>query len=416
MAVFEYKALGADGSTTEGRIDAAGRQEALRQLAQRGMKPLRLAEQNGTARAARPKADEAAQAEAQAAAGRKKVPAAALDNFTRQLANLLESGVSLSRALQLLARESSSPAAAVRWRSIHDLVIDGMGLADAMSQHRDTFPRVYIAMVRAGETGGFLELVLNQIADFQAMQRDLKSKVKSALIYPSVLVVMAVCVLIFLLTFFIPRFRPVFEGFGGDLPFVTKVVVAASEGMLKYGIFLFIAVFLTYYFVHQWAVTEEGRRTVQRWLLRMPVIGPLNARFSMARFCRMLGTLLGSGVPLVTGLRVARESIGNQTLVDAMDDTIERVQKGESLASSLSDTKELFPNSVIEMITVAEESGRIDKELLRLAGNAEKELDTQLRSAVSLAEPMILFAMAAFIGTIFYAMIKPIFDLQDYIK
>ena len=415
MAVFEYKALGADGATSEGRIDAQGRQEALRQLAERGMKPLRLAEQSSAA-AQQAKARASAVATADEAATRKKVPHAALENFTRQLANLLGAGVSLSRALQILTRESSSPAAAARWRSIHDLVIDGMGLADAMAQHRDTFPRVYIAMVRAGETGGFLELVLNQIADFHAMQKELTGKVRSALIYPCVLMLMAVGVLIFLLTFFIPRFRPVFEGLGGDLPVLTKVVIAASEILIGYGPFVAIGIFLVVYFTRQWLATEAGRRAWQMGMLRMPVIGPLNSRFAMARFCRMLGTLLGSGVALITGLRVARESIGNQTLVDAMDNTIERVQKGESLAASLSDTRELFPPSVIEMISVAEESGRMDKELIRLAGTAERELDSMLRAAVSLAEPLILFAMAAFIGVIFAAMVIPIFTIQDYIK
>ena len=355
-------------------------------------------------------------ATADEAATRKKVPHAALENFTRQLANLLGAGVSLSRALQILTRESSSPAAAARWRSIHDLVIDGMGLADAMAQHRDTFPRVYIAMVRAGETGGFLELVLNQIADFHAMQKELTGKVRSALIYPCVLMLMAGGGLIFLLTFFIPRFRPVFEGLGGDLPVLTKVVIAASEILIGYGPFVAIGIFLVVYFTRQWLATEAGRRAWQMGMLRMPVIGPLNSRFAMARFCRMLGTLLGSGVALITGLRVARESIGNQTLVDAMDNTIERVQKGESLAASLSDTRELFPPSVIEMISVAEESGRMDKELIRLAGTAERELDSMLRAAVSLAEPLILFAMAAFIGVIFAAMVIPIFTIQDYIK
>jgi type II secretory pathway component PulF len=168
--------------------------------------------------------------------------------------------------------------------------------------------------------------------------------------------------------------------------------------------------------VRNWFASEQGRRAWEGLILRVPVVGPLVAEFAMARFCRMLGTLLGAGVPLVQGLSVARKSIGNQILVDAVSNSIERVQEGGQLGASLADCKGLFPGSVLEMISVAEESGKLDQELIRIANVTEGDLDRQLKTAVAFAEPLMLFLIAGFIGTIFISMVLPIFTLQDYIK
>ncbi len=322
----------------------------------------------------------------------------------------------LSRALVILYKESSSPAASAKWKEIHDLVVDGMSLADAMAKSPETFPRVYIAMVQAGETGGFLDLVLAQIADFQAREKELRSKVVSAMLYPSILFVLAIGVLIFLLTFFIPRFQGIFKGFGATLPLATQIVIGVSDLVRGYGAFVAVGLVVAAFLLRTWFASEKGRRTWEGLVLRTPVVGPLVAEFAMARFCRMLGTLLGAGVPLVQGLNVARKSIGNQILVDAVSQSIERVQQGGELGTSLAETRGLFPGSVVEMISVAEESGRLDQELVRIANVTEGDLDRELKTAVALMEPMMLFFIAAFIGTIFISMVLPIFTLQDYIK
>ncbi len=408
MAAFEYKAIQADGSITQGMLEAAGRSEALKQLASQGMKPVKIAEADG---------DSSTKGSSlQLPWKSTKITFAMLENFTRLLSSLLAAGVPLSRALVILYREAATPSAGEKWKEVHDLVVDGMSLADAMSKSPETFPRVYVAMVQAGETGGFLDLVLTQIADFQARDKELRSKVLSAAIYPLVLFGLAIAVLVFLLVFFIPRFTTIFEGFGAALPLLTRVIVGISDFFQSYGVFLVIGIFFAIYLGKQWLDTEKGRRRWESWLLNAPVIGPLNGRFAMARFCRMLGTLIASGVPLVNALNVARKSIGNQILVDAVASSIERVKKGDQLANSLRDCKNLFPGSVIEMISVAEESGRLDKELIRLADVTEKELDQELKTAVALMEPAMLFMIAGFIGTIFVGMVMPIFTIQDYIK
>ena len=400
---------------SEGQLEAADRQGAFVQIAGLGLRPVSLAEKAGAGAGT----GFALPASLAALSFRKrsaKVSGRELENFTRLLSSLLAAGVPLSRALVILHKESSSPAASAKWKEIHDLVVDGMSLADSMGKSPETFPRVYTAMVQAGETGGYLDLVLAQIADFQAREKELRSKVMSAMLYPTILFVLAIGVLIFLLTFFIPRFQGIFKGFGATLPMATQIVIGVSNVVRGYGAFVAVGLVVAGFLLRTWFSSEKGRRTWEGLVLRSPVLGPLVAEFAMARFCRMLGTLLGAGVPLVQGLSVARKSIGNQILVDAVSNSIERVKEGAQLGTSLSDCRNLFPGSVLEMISVAEESGKLDAELVRIATVTESDLDRHLKTEVAFAEPLMLFLIAGFIGIIFIGMLLPVFSLQDYIK
>ncbi len=437
MPAFTYKALKSDGAVVEGVLDAGGRQQALRQIEGKGLKPVRLTEASsgpspeirgpkasrtggsGSAPASdqKPSSEPASSLPAAFSLGRQgKITPRMLENFTRLLSSLLAAGVPFSRALVILHREAVAPVAKSKWKELHDLVVDGMSLSSAMARSPETFPRVYVAMVEAGETGGFLDLVLAQIADFQSREKELKSKVVAALIYPAVLLVLAIAVIIFLLVFFIPRFQLVFQGFNADLPLITQIIVSISEAIRGYGLFVAGGIAVIALLLRGWFKSERGRRAWEGALLRIPAIGPLIAQYAMARFCRMLGTLLGAGVPLISGLNVARRSIGNQILVDAVSESIDRVKEGQALGVSLARNRSLFPGAVVEMISVAEESGRLDKELVRIAATTESDLDRQLKSVVSLAEPLMLFLIAAFVGTIFIGMLIPIFSLQDHIK
>ena len=413
MASFQYKALKLDGTMAVGQLEAGGRQEAFRQMEELGLKPISLAEQ------ALVKADKspgAVQPRPGLSLASNKVTPRMLENFTRLLSSLLAAGVPLSRALVILCKEAATPAAGAKWKQVHDAVIDGVSLADAMAAHSETFPRVYVAMVQAGETGGFLDLVLAQIADFQGREKELRSKVMTALLYPVILLVLALGVLVFLMVFFIPKFQTMFSGFGAKLPLLTQVIIGISHAMIHYGIWIAFGLIVVGLMVRTWVVSEKGRRVWEGVMLRLPIIGPLAAQFAMARFCRMLGTLLNAGVPLVQGLNVARKSIGNQILVDAVSNAIERVKEGGQLGKSLAACRDLFSGSVLEMISVAEESGKLDQELVRIATVTEGDLDRQLKTAVAFAEPLLLFLIAGFIGTIFIGMVLPIFELQEYIK
>jgi len=419
MPTFTYKAIQSDGTIAEGVLEAAGRPDAFRQMEGRGLRPVSLAERAAAKKGSPAKASAAPAAGAGKISfnfGPQKVSAKELENFTRLLSSLLAAGVPLSRALMIMVKEASNPVAAAQWKDVHDKVIDGMSLATAMSKSPDTFPRVYTAMVEAGEAGGFIDVVLAQIADFQAREKELKGKVLTAMLYPCILLVLAIGVLVVLLTFFIPKFQTVFNSLHGNLPMITQVIIGASHVLRSYGLIVGIVIVVIVMMVKNWFTSEKGKRVWETVLLKSPLVGPLTAQFAMARFCRMLGTLLGAGVPLIQGLNVARKSIGNQILVDAVEQAISAVQQGGRLGESLAACKGLFPGSALEMISIAEESGRLDTELVRIANVTEGDLDRHLKTAVAFAEPAMLFFIAAFIGVIFIGMLLPILTMSENIK
>jgi type II secretory pathway component PulF len=416
MPTFSYKALKADGKMAEGVLDAGSRPDALRHIETLGLRPINVAEAAGQPARTGSSSNPAPAPGFSFKLGGKKVSAKELENFTRLLSSLLAAGVPLSRALVILQKEASSPAARAKWKEIHDSVVDGLPLADAMAKSPETFPRVYVAMVEAGEAGGFLDVVLAQIAEFQSREKELKSKVLTAMLYPCILLVLAIGVLILLLTFFIPKFQNIFNNMHTALPLITQIIIGASHIVRSYGLLVALGLAGLGFVLRTWFVSEKGRRTWEGFILKVPLIGPLIAQFAMARFCRMLGTLIGAGVQLVQSLNVARRSIGNQTLVDAVAKSVERVQQGGRLGQSLSECRILFPGSVLEMISVAEESGKLDAELVRIATGTENDLDRNLKTAVAFAEPLLLFFIASFIGVIFIGMLLPVLSMSSNIK
>ena len=401
MPLYQYKASDPKGNSISATITAASRNAAIDELTGKGLFPSSVEEKN-----------EEKQPQKRITRG---ISRSDIEMFTREIANLLTAGVPLSRTLKILSRESSKPAAKELWTKVHDHVANGRTLADTLNQWPKYFSSIYVAMVQAGETGGFLELVLGQIAEFRSREQELKSKVQSAMIYPSILMGFAFLILLFLMTYFIPRFSSIFAEFGGDLPPLTKLVVACSKFLFDYGIIIIGAIVLFVFFAKSYLSRPEGKAAFERWTLKSPVFGKLSARFAFVRFARMLGTLINSGVPLLTALNVAKEAIGNSTLTVTVNDATEKVRKGATLSNSLRECPQLFSGSNIEMISVAEESSRLGEELSRLAEVNERELYRNLDMAVSVFEIMILFFIAAFVGTIVIAMLLPIFNLQELI-
>src|SRR4051812_31554683 len=322
MAVFAYTALAATGRTTSVPVPADNKASAIDHQIGHGLAPV-TAEDNKNGRAAAienvvgqglslvtVEENKSGRAVATMADGStrpppSRVPQSALESFTRELANLLAAGLPLSRALHLLRREVSHPGAKHVWSRVHDDVVGGKPLAEAMAAWPKVFSSVYVAMVRAGEAGGFLHIVLQQIADFRTREQELKGKVKAAMVYPCVLACLAVAVLVFLLTFFIPRFSGIFAEFGSKLPALTRVIVTVSGWLMHYGWLIAIVVAGLVVMARRAATSDTGLRVIERIMLRTPAVGTVAARFALVRFCRMLGTLVGAGVPLVNALRVA---------------------------------------------------------------------------------------------------------------
>ena len=398
MPSFAYSALASDGRTREGRIEADDQVAAQRAIEALGLVPtaVRVASTGGIMGS--------------------RVPAAQVLTFARSLGGLIAAGVPLSRALTVIEREASHAGARQAWSAIHARVRDGESLADAMAAQGRLFPTVFVAMVRAGEAGGFLGLVLDQVADYLEKSRELKGRVGSALIYPCLLAVIATVVVSFLLVWFIPRFADLFASFNRELPLITRIIQQASQFLLHYGWILLLAMGGTVMGVRAAIARPHGAEVWERLLLRLPGVGNIKSTLARVRFCRMLGTLLKAGVPLLTALKVSREAVGSTVLAAALAEATERIHQGAALSSSLSDVGAMLPPTALEVLAVAENSGRLPDELLRLADTSERDLDRHLRTLVSLAEPLLLLIMAAVVGTIVIGMLMPIFDLWSAIK
>ncbi len=405
MPDYRYNAIDQSGREIAGSINMATRESVIDKLIADGLAPSFVEEEKDKGYAHR-----------MPFAGKGHVSKVEVEAFTLELANLLSAGVPLSRSLGILSREASTPAARAQWSAIKDSVADGMSLADSFSKWPRSFPPVYVAMVRAGETGGFLDLVLNQIANFQSREKKLIGKVRAATVYPIILAILGILIMIFLMTFFIPRFSSIFKEFGGELPALTLFIVGVSNFISRYWMILLIFFAVVVVGFRRAMAKEEGRRAMEGLFLKIPMVGTILARFALVRFCRMLGTLAGASVPLVASLRVANEAIGNQTLSDALEETVRKVQNGSSLSAGMAGCPQLFPSSVVEMVSVAEATGRLDSELVRLSGAYEEELDRRLSMLVAQAEPALLFIMAILVGTVILGMLLPIFNLQELIR
>lgn len=398
MPAFDYVALAMDGRSRTGRVEADDSIAAQRAIEAQGLVPTEVKAASigglmGT-----------------------RVPNAQVLAFARSLGGLIAAGVPLSRALTVIEKEASHQAAKAAWSAIHVRVRDGASLADAMAAQGTLFPPVFIAMVRAGEAGGFLELVLEQVADYMERSKELVGRVGSALIYPILLLVIAGGVVAFLLVWFIPRFATLFASFNRELPWLTQIIQKASNLLVHHGWIIVVVAVVGFFAAKALLAAPAGAAWWERTQLRLPGIGVVKATLARVRFCRMLGTLLKAGVPLMHALSVSREAIGNASLAQALQEAIERVRQGEALSTALSGLGAMLPATALEALAVAESSGRLPQELLRLADTSERDLDRRLRTLVSLAEPLLLLVMASLVGAIVVGMLLPIFDLWSAIK
>ncbi len=337
MPEFTYEALTNTGQRNQGSLVANTEREVMAMLDARGLFPLRIAA-----------------AKSQSAGHRWgfKIRAKYMTAFYTQLADLLRSGVPLLRSLDILERQSSTPALKEVLREVRAKVADGTTLADAMSQHPKAFNELAISMIRAGQEGGFLEDVLKRIADFTEKQDDLKSKIVGAMAYPVFLAVVGFLVLNILVIFFVPKFEPIFKKLEekGDLPALTKGLMGTSHFLQGPGGLAIVAVVvLSVLGFRYWAATPAGRLKVDGLKLRIPGAGHIYLMYSLSRFTRILGTLLHNGIPILHSLRIAKDSMGNKVLINAIDQSAENVTDGDKLATPLAQCK-YFPRDVVEMV------------------------------------------------------------------
>ena len=340
----------------------------------------------------------------------KRVGAKNLAVFTRQFSVMIDAGLPLVQCLDILGnQEEDKNFAAVILQTRSD-VESGASLADAMRKHPKTFDSLFTNMIAAGEAGGILDTILKRLATYIEKAVKLAGQVKSAMIYPIAVIVIAGGVVGIILWKVIPTFAALFSGLGADLPLPTRVVIALSNNLVKFFPFLFIGAGLIAYAFRQYYVTDAGRRVVDAAMLKAPVLGNILRKIAVARFCRTLSTLISSGVPILDGLEITAKTSGNSIVEDAVMVTRTSIERGETISAPLKETK-VFPAMVTQMISVGEATGALDTMLAKIADFYEEEVDTAVAGLLTLLEPIMIAVLGGVVGGIVIAMYMPIFDL-----
>jgi type IV pilus assembly protein PilC len=422
MPRYTYVALDTRGQESTGLVDAGSTNEAIGELRRAGYFPTHDYEEGSTAavatKAARQKAPKAPRAERKARGKnivlfqKKTVKPKVMMIFTRQLSTLIDAGLPLLRGLNVLAKQERDAVLKTTINKLADSVQGGSTFSEGLAQHPRLFNDLYVNMVKAGELGGVLEVVLTRLAEFQEKAQKIKNKVVAAMVYPLIVLVLAVGIMTFLLVFIVPKFEAIFHDMLGDkpLPAITLFVISVSNFVQNnWGILLGVAVGLivAYKIV---ARSRAGQVFLDRVKLRAPLFGDLIRKTSISRFSRTLGTLVTSGVPILQALNITRETAGNSVIARAISQVHDSVKEGESIVMPL-EASGVFPPMVISMIDVGEETGQLPEMLLKIAEVYDDEVDNSVAALTSMLEPIMIVFLALVVGTIVIALFMPLISI-----
>ena len=423
MPRFAYTVLDARGQEATGVLDASTQSDAVSQLRQAGYFPTSVAEEGKAPKARAAKAPKATKAapKAKAAPGAKKsfgnitlfqrrtVKSKTLMIFTRQLATLIDAGLPLLRGLNVLSKQERDPVLRGAVEKIADSVQGGSTFSEGLAQHPRIFNKLFVSMVKAGEAGGVLELVLQRLAEFQEKAAKVRNKVKSAMFYPIAVMVIAVVIVCYLMVAIVPKFQQIFKDMlnGKPLPALTQGVIDVSEFVQSYYVWVAAGVALVIVGWKAWARTAGGRRVIDRLKLRLPVFGDLTRKSAIARFTRTLGTLVTSGVPILQALTITSETADNALVSEAITRVHDSVKEGESIVSPMEGSG-IFPPMVLSMVDVGEETGQLPDMLLKIAEVYDDEVDNSVAGLTSLLEPLMIIFLAVVVGTIVIALFLPL--------
>ncbi len=404
MPTFRYKAVSPSGETLSGQMEASSSVEVIAKLQEAGNVPIT--------------AQEAGQglglSLGEMLGAGSRVKSREIGMLTQQLSTLLGAGLPLDRALQILQDLGESDGLQKLIKAIRDQVRGGAPLSDALEQQHGVFSRLYINMVRGGETGGTLDTTLARLAEYLERSKALKNVIVSALIYPAILLVLAVGSLMVLLAYVVPQFTPIFEDLGEDLPLLTQVVLGSGRVIQNYWWLLIGAVLLISAFMQRQMAQIDTRRQWDRRFLKMSRVGDLIRKVEMARLARTVGTLLTNGVPLLNALSIGRAVLGNVVMAEAVDEASKQVKTGGAMAQALAATDE-FPRLALQMISVGEETGRLDEMLVDVADAYDLEVRTATERMLALLVPMLTLALAVLIASIIIAVMMPILQVTNLV-
>ena len=408
MPLFQYKAVSAAGEVNEGVMDAASQGAVIERLQGMNLIPIRAAELAGNSSAT------VGQNAPKAASmfSRGTVSQDDLGNMTRELATLLRAGLPLDRSFEILINLAEKKSVADLLNEIRNEVRGGASLSKALDKHRNIFSRFYINMVKAGEVGGALGNVVQRLADHMERAKELKDSVVSAMIYPSILVVVSFLSVSILVIFVVPQFKQIFEQSGKALPLATAIVLASGTFLrANWPIILGIILFAL------WLLSRSLSNPVSRarWdarFLRWPIMGGLIARIEMARFSRSLGTLLQNGVPLLTGLAILKDTLGNAVFRNAVEIISRDLKEGRGMSKPMLEAN-VFPKMAVQMIAVGEETGKLDEMLFQVADVYDREVASAIKRAMALLQPIMIVVLAVLIGGIIMSILVAMFDMMD---
>jgi len=396
MAYFNYTAMTEAGKRISGALEAESSAAVVRALEEKRLFPVNVWGKDG-----------AAQKDGRV---RRKVKSADLGMMYSQLADLIGSGVPLLRALDSLIKSTAGSSLKELLKEIRTAISEGKTLTDTVRQYPEVFPSLHIAMIQAGERAAFLEEVLRSLAGFIERFEELRSKVLGAMIYPMVLVALGMSVMIGALIFFVPKFEPLLNSAKKPLP--TEILFGASVITRQYWYLLILGAIGLGALVYVNMKSERARLTLERWRLKIPVVGTALRLLAITRFCRILGTMLANGVPLLAALKISKDATGSTILAERIATATEAVRDGKRLSEPLAEGG-FFPDQILAMITVAEESNKLDKVLVQIADTVERRTNRQVDQAVRLIEPAILVVVAACIGFLALGLLLPIFTMAS---
>ncbi len=406
MPTYSYKATDESGKIVEGALDATEEREVVKELHSRDLIPIRISLAKGSSGKLNINVSE------QVLSLFKGISSRDLMIFTQDLPSLLEAGLPVDRALAILIDATENEKFAEVLRSILKTIKGGGYLSEAMSKHPKIFSSFYVSMVRAGEAGGVLESVLTRLGEFLETSEELKDYIKSSMVYPLFLVFVGGASIIILMTFVIPKFSMIFSDMGQAIPFTTRVLLGLSGILSNYWWLILFVLAVLIYFVRRYFKSHAGRLVLDQYKLTLPAVGDLVRKIEVARFARTLGTLTQSGVPILQALDLVKDIMTNKIITHSMEKVHERVKEGEKLSKPLNESG-VFPSLAIQMITVGEETGKLDSMLLRIAENYEKMVRTTVKRYISFLEPAMILAMGLVVGFVVLSMLMAIFSMND---
>ena len=408
MPVYEYIAFDQTGKSLKGIIDADNSVAARQKLRVSGIFPVEVKETSS-----RPKNLTAAPVTVTTLF--KRIKSGEVSVTTRQLSILLGAGVTLVSSLEALISQITNPLLKKIMAQIKESVNEGNSLAFSLSQHPKVFSEVYINMVRAGEASGALDLVLDRLAEFSERQQALRGRFRAALAYPVFMFVIGTLILFFLITFIVPNITKIFSDMHQTLPLPTMMLIGASQFLKSFWWLVLIILAGVITLAKQFKKTPRGNYIWDEIKIRVPILGPINIQMAMARFGRTLGSLLQSGVPLLSSLQIVRNIVNNAIIADVIDKAMDEIESGKSLANPLGQSR-WVPPVVIQMIAVGEQSGELESMLNKIADIYEGEVESQIMAMTSMLEPVMILIMGVFVGFIVISILLPIFEMSQMIR